>query len=87
LLWIARRFAAQLKRGDLILLYFVISPVGRIITELFRLDSVTVLSLSLAQALSALMVVVALIIVLIRHRARPSLSAPATISTGKQSSQ
>lgn len=84
LLWIARRFAAHLRSGDLILFYFAISPVGRIITELFRLDSVTLLSISLAQILSALMVVTALVIILFRHRNHLGRPAVAAVSTDKQ---
>ncbi len=74
LLWIGRRFAAHLKRGDLLALYFVFSPVGRIITEFFRLDSTTLVSLDIAQWLSILLVAAALIIFVGRHwlAARPS---------------
>jgi len=69
LLWIARRFAAQLKRGDLLTLYFVFSPPGRILTEFFRLDSTTLFSLSVAQSLSALLVGAALLVFIFRHKA------------------
>jgi prolipoprotein diacylglyceryltransferase len=68
LLWIPRSFTTRLKRGDLITLYFIFSPIGRIITEFFRLDSVSVFNLSLAQMLSAVMVAAALMIFLYRHR-------------------
>lgn len=68
LLWIARRFAHRLKRGDIITLYFILSPIGRIVTEMFRLDSFGVFSLNLAQALSALLSLAALAILVFRHR-------------------
>lgn len=80
LLWLARRFAARLKRGDLITLYFILSPIGRIITEFSRLDSATVLSFSLAQILSALMVVTASAIFLYRYRAELFRASPAPTS-------
>lgn len=86
LLWIAHRFAMQLKRGDLMLLYFIISPVGRIITEVVRLDSVTLFSLSLAQVLSILMVSTAAAILVFRHRSRPGRSASAMPTIGDQAS-
>lgn len=80
LLWLARRFAARLKRGDLITLYFILSPIGRLLTEFFRLDSVTILSFSLAQILSALMVVTAAAIFLYRCRAELFRASPSPTS-------
>jgi prolipoprotein diacylglyceryl transferase len=38
LLWIARRFAASLKTGDLVLLYISLYSLGRSFTELLRID-------------------------------------------------
>lgn len=81
LVWVVRRFSAQLKRGDVITLYFILSPIGRIVTEVFRLDSFTVSGFSLAQALSALMTVVALAILLYRHRGDFSRAEVVTASS------
>lgn len=68
LLWIAHRFAARLQRGDMITLYFILSPIGRILTEFFRLDSFSVSGFSLAQTLSALIALAALAVLIYRHR-------------------
>lgn len=77
LLWVARRFTLGLKRGDLITLYLVFSPLGRIFTEFFRLDSTTAFSLNIAQGLSLLVALTALLIFLARHwPAKPSIAAP-----------
>jgi phosphatidylglycerol:prolipoprotein diacylglycerol transferase len=39
LFWISRRFARQLKDGDLALLYFIWYPLGRFFIEFLRTDS------------------------------------------------
>ncbi|HZY66036.1 MAG: prolipoprotein diacylglyceryl transferase [Actinomycetota bacterium] len=38
LLWVARRFAASLKAGDVVLLYVSLYSVGRFFVELLRID-------------------------------------------------
>ncbi|CAN5910677.1 prolipoprotein diacylglyceryl transferase [soil metagenome] len=38
LLWVARRFAASLKSGDIVLLYVSLYSVGRFFMELLRID-------------------------------------------------
>ena len=88
LLWIARRFAARLKRGDLLTLYFVFSPIGRIITEAFRLDSYQTFSLNLAQLLSGLLVAGALLVLILRHTLGPRLGRRAIAApTGGERSE
>ncbi|CAN5570756.1 prolipoprotein diacylglyceryl transferase [soil metagenome] len=44
LLWVARRFAASLKAGDIVLLYVSLYSLGRSFTELLRIDPAFIIS-------------------------------------------
>lgn len=82
LLWASRRFAKQLRPGDIFLLYLIIYPVGRFLLEFLRLDPAMVGGININQTIMAGIAVVALILFLIRRRtpvpaaAEESLSSP-----------
>jgi phosphatidylglycerol---prolipoprotein diacylglyceryl transferase len=75
LLYIARRYAEQLKNGDLFILYLIFYPALRFALEFLRLDSSEItasalnLSINANQTLMAILFVVALFWFISRHRA------------------
>jgi phosphatidylglycerol:prolipoprotein diacylglycerol transferase len=75
LLYIARRYASQLKNGDLLILYLIFYPLLRFALEFLRLDSseITASALNLTinanQTLSVILVIVAGLWFSSRHRA------------------
>jgi phosphatidylglycerol:prolipoprotein diacylglycerol transferase len=67
---IARRFQSRLKDGDVFLLYLIWYPANRILVESLRPDAWTVTSgLATAQLVSLILIVIAAIGLLWRHRA------------------
>ncbi|MFQ5407611.1 MAG: prolipoprotein diacylglyceryl transferase [Anaerolineales bacterium] len=70
LLWIARKFADRLRKGDLFLLYLILYPAVRFSLEFIRLDSSRLGNLNVNQTLSMLSIIVVTIALLIRHRRR-----------------
>lgn len=70
ILWISRRFAKQLRRGDLILLYLIWYPLGRFFIEFLRTDSWFFVGtpFNVVHILSAITVVGAIIALILRHR-------------------
>ena len=68
LLWIGNRFFTRLKPGDLFLVYLIYYPIVRFFMETLRLDSSTVAGLNANQALMVVVVVLAGLTLLIRHR-------------------
>ncbi|MFQ5610516.1 MAG: prolipoprotein diacylglyceryl transferase [Anaerolineae bacterium] len=54
LMWGIRRFRARLRDGDVISLYLIIYPLGRIIVESFRPDAWTLYGIPTAQIVSGL---------------------------------
>jgi phosphatidylglycerol:prolipoprotein diacylglycerol transferase len=75
LLYIARRYADQLKRGDMLILYLIFYPVLRFGMEFLRLDSSQItssalnLSINANQTLSVILVLIAGLWFASRHRA------------------
>lgn len=75
LLYIARRYADRLKRGDLFILYMIFYPALRFAMEFLRLDSSQItasalnLSINANQTLSVILVIVAGLWFASRHRA------------------
>lgn len=70
LMWIGRRFYRRLRDGDIILMYLIWYPLGRIIIEMFRPDAwVTgIPGLTTAQFISLGAIVFAVIMLVLRHR-------------------
>ncbi len=68
LLWLGRRFADRLKRGDLILTYLISYPMARFFLEFLRLDPSPVGTLNINQTLMAVVALGAAVTLLWRHR-------------------
>jgi phosphatidylglycerol:prolipoprotein diacylglycerol transferase len=76
LLWISRRYADRLKKGDLFLIYLIVYPIGRFLLDFLRLDASQVAGININQTLMAVVAVLYAAALLWRHRRNPSL-APA----------
>jgi len=68
LLYLSRRRADWLKRGDLFLFYLILYPALRFVLEFLRLDSSQVLGLNANQTLMVILVVGALAALSVRHQ-------------------
>jgi phosphatidylglycerol:prolipoprotein diacylglycerol transferase len=68
LLYVARRYAARLKDGDLFLIYLMLYPTLRFLLEFVRLDSSQLLGLNANQTLMLLLVVASAYLLSQRHR-------------------
>jgi phosphatidylglycerol---prolipoprotein diacylglyceryl transferase len=69
LLYLARRYAAWLKSGDLILIYLILYPVLRFFLEFIRLDSSQLFSFNANQMLMVIVAAAAGLWLANRHRA------------------
>ena len=76
LLWVLHRFSERLKTGDIFLGYLVIYPLGRFLLDFLRLDASRLAGINANQTLSAIVAVVAIGILIWRHR--PSRSVKPT---------
>jgi phosphatidylglycerol:prolipoprotein diacylglycerol transferase len=72
LLWLSRRFADRLKSGDIFLGYLVIYPIGRFLLDFLRLDASRLAGINANQTLSAIVAVVAMGVLIWRHRSSRS---------------
>jgi phosphatidylglycerol:prolipoprotein diacylglycerol transferase len=68
LLWLARRYAGRLRDGDLVLVFFIWYPAVRFALEFFRTGNWRVGGIPTAQLVSVVFILVALIVLLYRHR-------------------
>jgi phosphatidylglycerol:prolipoprotein diacylglycerol transferase len=68
LLWLARRFPERLKTGDIFLVYLVVYPVGRFLLEFLRLDSSQLGGINANQTFMAVVAVLAVLGLVLRHR-------------------
>jgi phosphatidylglycerol:prolipoprotein diacylglycerol transferase len=76
LLWVSHRFPERIKTGDIFLGYLVIYPLGRFLLDFLRLDASRLAGINANQTLSAIIAVVAIGILIWRHR--PSRSVKST---------
>jgi phosphatidylglycerol:prolipoprotein diacylglycerol transferase len=67
LLLLSRRFSGRLKIGDIFLTYLVIYPVGRFLLDFLRLDASRMAGINANQTLSAIVAVVAAVMLIWRH--------------------
>jgi phosphatidylglycerol:prolipoprotein diacylglycerol transferase len=82
LLWIGRRYADKLKKGDLFNVYLITYPVIRFSLDFLRLDASRVFSININQTLSAVVAVCAAAFLIWRHRrgaAEEMETAPAAV--------
>ncbi len=71
MLWISRRFADQLKKGDIFLVYLIVYPIGRFLLDFLRLDASMVGGINVNQTLMAIVAVCAALALFLRHRLNP----------------
>jgi len=76
LLWITRRFRDSLKRGDVFNVYLIFYPVVRFFLDFLRLDASEVLGININQRLMAVVAVVAVGVLIWRHRSRTADASP-----------
>ncbi len=67
LLWAARRYALHLRDGELTLIYFIIYPAIRFSLEFLRVDSSQIAGLNANQSLMAVVTILAVTTLVIRH--------------------
>ena len=75
LIWLARRFAAWLRPGDLLLVFFIWYGTVRFVVETLKADNWTFFGVPTAQIVATITVVGAAAILLARH-ARPAQVGP-----------
>ena len=82
LIWIARRFAGRLRTGDLLLVFFIWYGSVRFAVETLKADNWTFFGIPTAMLISAVAVVGALGILVLRHRGRPPVGLDPPASEG-----
>jgi len=73
LLIVGRNLAGKLKEGDLFLAYLVWYPLGRLWVEALRPDAWRIGNIPTAQIISVVLIVIAAVLLLVRHLKRPTL--------------
>jgi len=73
LLAVGRKLAGKLKEGDLFLAYLVWYPLGRLWVEALRPDAWRIGNIPTAQIISVVLIVIAAVLLLVRHLKRPML--------------
>ncbi|MCB9135025.1 MAG: prolipoprotein diacylglyceryl transferase [Anaerolineales bacterium] len=68
LLWLCRKYADKLRKGDLALVYLIGYPVGRFLLEFLRLDSAQLGGLNANQTFMAVVALGAAVALFIRHQ-------------------
>jgi phosphatidylglycerol:prolipoprotein diacylglycerol transferase len=68
LLWLGRRFADRLKKGDLFLVYLIFYPVGRFFLEFLRLDTSQIGGINANQITMAVVALASTALLIWRHR-------------------
>ncbi|HMN12694.1 MAG TPA: prolipoprotein diacylglyceryl transferase [Bellilinea sp.] len=79
LLFVGKKYKAQLRDGDIMLLYLMIYPFGRFFLEFLRLDPSPVAGININQTLMAVTFVIALIAFIARRR-KPASAEPAEVA-------
>jgi phosphatidylglycerol:prolipoprotein diacylglycerol transferase len=72
LVWITRRYNSNLKRGDVFNVYLIFYPAVRFGLDFLRLDASEVLSLNINQTVMAGVCILAIGVLIWRHRAAPT---------------
>jgi len=84
LLWIMRRFAGSLKKGDVFNVYLIVYPLIRFSLDFLRLDASQVMSININQTVMAIVGIAAILVLIWRHR--PGSTAPAAYEAVAESS-
>ena len=62
LMWVGRRYASKLMKGDIFALYLIWYPLGRLFVEWLRPDAWTIFGMPVAQVVSAILISMAVIL-------------------------
>ncbi len=76
LLWLARRYGTRLRPGDIALIFFMWYATTRFVLEPLRVDNWTFFGVPTAMIVSALVIVAAGVVLVVRHRSSPGRPAP-----------
>lgn len=74
LMWLGRQRRFRLKEGDVFWVYLIFYSIGRYLIEELRVDSATVVGLKTPQVVSIVLIVLAWVMLIVRHR--PGSTAP-----------
>jgi phosphatidylglycerol:prolipoprotein diacylglycerol transferase len=73
MMWIGRKYADKLYDGDMLSLYIIWYPLGRILVEMLRPDAWTVSGIPTAQIVSVILILIGAGLAIYRRR-RPGLA-------------
>jgi phosphatidylglycerol:prolipoprotein diacylglycerol transferase len=76
LLWLGRRYGPRLRNGDMLLIFFIWYPIVRFLLESLRTGNWKVGGVPTAQLVSVVFVLMALLVLLYRHRSGAVDEAP-----------
>jgi phosphatidylglycerol:prolipoprotein diacylglycerol transferase len=79
LIWLARRFAARLRPGDLLLVFFIWYGAVRFAVETLKADNWTFFGVPTAQIVATITVLGAAAILLVRHARSPQIGPPTAV--------
>lgn len=68
LLWITRQYRGRLKNGDVFNVYLIFYPIARFCLDFLRLDASQVMSLNINQTIMAIVSILAIGVLVWRHR-------------------
>ena len=71
LMIVLHRYEDRLREGDVFLCYLILYPVGRILVEMQRPDAWIVAGVPVAQIISGALIVLAALVLVLRHRRSP----------------
>ncbi|MGB3904854.1 MAG: prolipoprotein diacylglyceryl transferase [Anaerolineae bacterium] len=81
LMYVGRRYEERLLRGDLLLMWCLLYPVGRFFVEFQRPDAWMLGPIAAAQAVSMVIAFTAVVIMVYRHRFRTSAVEPEEVES------
>jgi phosphatidylglycerol:prolipoprotein diacylglycerol transferase len=87
LLWLSRRYKGRLKSGDILLVYMMVYPIGRILMEFLRLDSPQMAGINTNQTIMLIVTLVAGGLLFWRHRADTRIPPPSDSEVQEKASQ
>ena len=74
LIWLAGRYAGQLKHGDIFLVYLIVYPLGRFALDFLRLDASMLAGVNANQVTMAVVALISATLLLWRHRRNHDIS-------------
>ncbi len=87
LLWLMRRYRGSLRRGDIFNVYLIVYPLIRFSLDFLRLDASKVMSININQTLSAVVGIVAIAVLIWRHRSGSTAPAMYTETPEDEAAQ